>query len=337
MTIKFAILGGGAWGLALAKLLAENNHCVKVWEFNPEFAKLLSETHTNPILLKGVSLPQSIAFSNDVNQVLTNDTEYIIFATPAQFLRATAHKTSEVIGNLPQLKAVINVAKGIEEKSLCRMSEVLAAELSANVKPKIVCLSGPSHAEEVARMIPTAVVLAGDDEALLTELQPLFSNAYFRAYRSTDLIGVEVGGSVKNVISIAAGIIDGLGYGDNTKGALITRGLVEIQRLGAALGAKAETFLGLSGIGDLYTTASSLHSRNRFVGNEIGKGRSLVDILNSMQAVAEGVATTRSVYALKDKVQIEMPITEQVYEVLFNNKSPRQAIVQLMSRSLKSE
>jgi glycerol-3-phosphate dehydrogenase (NAD(P)+) len=337
MTIKFAILGGGAWGLALAKLLAENNHLVKVWEFNPEFAKLLSDTHSNPVLLKGITLPLSITFSNDINQVLTPDTEYIIFATPSQFLRNTARKTAPLIGNLPQLKAVINVAKGIEENTLCRMSEVLSAELPDAVSPKIVCLSGPSHAEEVARMIPTAVVLAGNDEELLSQMQPLFSNAYFRAYRSTDLVGVEVGGAVKNVISIAAGIIDGLGYGDNTKGALITRGLVEIQRLGAALGAKAETFLGLSGIGDLYTTASSLHSRNRFVGNEIGKGKSLTEILSSMQAVAEGVATTRSVYALKDKVQIEMPITEQVYEVLFNNKSPRQAIVELMSRRLKSE
>jgi len=337
MINKFALLGGGAWGLALAKLLSENGHDITLWEHNSDFAELLLQTRSNPHLLKDIVLPQGIIFSNSLADILTPETDYIIFATPSQFLRSVVKSSVDIIQDLPRLKAVINVAKGIEEHSLMRMSEVLADELPPSLHGKIVCLSGPSHAEEVAKMIPTAVVLAGRDEELLTSLQTLVSNVYFRAYRSSDLIGVEIGGAVKNVIAIAAGIIDGLGYGDNTKGALLTRGLVEIQRLGVALGAMPETFLGLSGIGDLFTTAASPHSRNRFVGFEIGRGKSLQEILSSMQAVAEGVATTRSVYELREKLNVEMPITESVYEVLFKGKPPLKAIVELMSRSLKSE
>jgi len=337
MRTNFAILGGGAWGLALAKLLSENGHEVKVWEYNKDFVQLLNETHSNPNLLKDVILPENIAFSNDFAEILKPETEYVIFAIPSQFLRAAVQKAAPHLARLNNLKAVINVAKGIEENTLKRMSEVLTEELPDQLKSKIICLSGPSHAEEVARQIPTAVVIAGTDDELLTNLQSLFSNTYFRVYRSHDMAGVEIGGAVKNVIAIAAGIIDGLGYGDNTKGALLARGLAEINRLGIAMGAQPETFLGLSGIGDLFTTAASLHSRNRFVGNEIGKGRTLTDILASMQAVAEGVATTRSVNTLSTKLDVEMPITEQIYEVLFNNKSPKIAMIELMTRSLKSE
>lgn len=337
MRTEFAILGGGAWGLALAKLLSENGHQVRIWEFNQEFVKLLTETRSNPFLLKGITLADSIVVSHEFSEILLPGTDYVIFAIPSQFLRASVRKSAPYLSELKQLKAVINVAKGIEESNFKRMSEVLAEELPPSLVSQIVCLSGPSHAEEVARQVPTAVVIAGSDDELLMQLQPLLSNTYFRVYRSPDLAGVEIGGAVKNVIAIAAGIIDGLGYGDNTKGALLARGLAEISRLGMALGAQPETFLGLSGIGDLFTTASSLHSRNRFVGNEIGKGRTLADILADMKSVAEGVATTRSVQALSTKLGIEMPITEQIYEVLFNNKSPRLAMVELMTRSLKSE
>jgi glycerol-3-phosphate dehydrogenase (NAD(P)+) len=333
----FAVLGGGAWGLALAKLLSDNGHAVGVWEFNPAYVKLLRDSHANPNLLPGITLPENILFSNAFSDVLEPKTEHVIFAVPSQFLRGAVKQAAPLLAALPNLKSIINVAKGIEEHTLKRMSEVLQSELPPSLKEKIVCLSGPSHAEEVARQIPTAVVVAGSDDELLTSLQPLFSNAYFRTYRSSDLIGVEVGGAVKNIIAIAAGIIDGLGFGDNTKGALLTRGLVEIQRLGLALGAQFETFLGLSGVGDLFTTAASQHSRNRHVGYEIGRGIALSEILASMQAVAEGVATTRSVTELSHQVGVEMPITEQVHEVLFNNKSPRQAMVELMTRSLKPE
>lgn len=337
MRTEFAILGGGAWGLALAKLLSENGHQVRVWEYNQKFVNLLRQTHSNPFLLKDITLPDDIFFSHEFAEILTPGTDYLIFAIPSQFLRASVKQAAPFIKNLPDLKAVINVAKGIEEHSLKRMSEVLTEELPFVPSGKIVCLSGPSHAEEVARRIPTAVVIAGSDDELLAQLQPLFSTTYFRAYRSSDLAGVEIGGAVKNVIAIAAGIIDGLGYGDNTKGALLARGLAEISRLGSALSAQPETFLGLSGIGDLFTTASSLHSRNRFVGNEIGKGRKLADVLAEMQSVAEGVATTRSVQTLSQNLGIEMPITEQIYAVLFDDKSPQLAMVELMTRSLKPE
>ncbi|MDZ4121490.1 MAG: NAD(P)H-dependent glycerol-3-phosphate dehydrogenase, partial [Candidatus Cloacimonadaceae bacterium] len=202
---------------------------------------------------------------------------------------------------------------------------------------RICCLSGPSHAEEGARHLPTAVVIAGSSEGLLIELQRLFSNDYFRVYRSLDMIGVEIGGAVKNIIAIAAGMIDGLGFGDNTIGALITRGIAEISRLGITLGARQETFLGLSGIGDLITTATSKHSRNRFVGYELGKGNSLASILSTMKMVAEGVATTRSVQDLSQKLQVEMPITEQIYRVLYEGIDPKAALLQLMTRDLKSE
>ncbi len=334
---EFAVLGGGAWGLALAKLLSENGHRVRVWEFNPDYVLQLQTVRSNPALLKGVILPAGIAFSNSITEILTPDTDYLILAVPSQFLRSVLRRAAPELCRLTRLRAVINVSKGIEEHTLKRMSEVLRDELPACFQAAAACLSGPSHAEEVARRIPTAVVVAGRDEQLLQSLQPLFSNAYFRVYRSSDLTGVEIGGAVKNIIAIAAGITDGLGFGDNTKGALLTRGLVEIRRLGVALGAQAETFLGLSGVGDLFTTASSQHSRNRHVGCEIGRGRSLDEILLSMQAVAEGVATTRSVYALSRRAGVEMPITEQVHEVLFRSKNPKLAIEELMTRSLKPE
>jgi glycerol-3-phosphate dehydrogenase (NAD(P)+) len=334
---QITVIGGGAWGLAIAKLLAENGNHVSLWEYNPDYVDLINATHTNPLLLKDVLIPESIKVTNVIEDSFSINTEYIIFAIPSQFLRQSVKNTASAIASLHALKGIINVAKGVEENTLKRMSEVLGEELPSNLHSMIMSLSGPSHAEEVARKVPTAVVVAGENEALLKEVQQLFSNEYFRVYRSHDLIGVEIGGAVKNIISIAAGIIDGIGYGDNTKGALLTRGIVEIQRLGIALGANPETFLGLSGMGDLITTAISPHSRNRFVGFEIGRGEKLANILMSMNAVAEGVATTRSIYDLKSKLSVDMPITDQIHEVLFKNKAPHDAIIQLMTRSLKEE
>jgi glycerol-3-phosphate dehydrogenase (NAD(P)+) len=334
---NIAVLGGGAWGLAIAKLLSENGNQVSLWEFNQAYVDLIKTTHTNPYLLKDIEIPESIMVTNEMEKALSINTEYIIFAIPSQFLRSSVIKASASIASLHNLKGIINVAKGVEEKTLKRMSEVISDELPLDLHDRIMTLSGPSHAEEVARKIPTAVVIAGKDDQLLQKVQQLFSNAYFRVYRSHDLIGVEIGGAVKNIISIAAGIIDGIGYGDNTKGALLTRGIVEIQRLGIALGANPETFLGLSGMGDLITTAISPHSRNRYVGYEIGKGRKLTDILSSMKAVAEGVVTTKSIFDLKSKYDIDMPITEQINAVLFFDKSPHEAMIQLMTRSLKEE
>jgi glycerol-3-phosphate dehydrogenase (NAD(P)+) len=331
------ILGGGAWGLALAKLLVENGNQISLWEYNFDYVELIKNTHSNPYLLKDIEIPDSINVTNNMEEAIPVNTEYIVFAIPSKFLRSSAKKASTIMENLPALHGIINVAKGVEDSSLKRMSEVLSDELPIQFHEKIMTLSGPSHAEEVARKIPTAVVIAGRNELLLKDVQQLFSNDYFRVYRSYDLIGVEIGGAVKNIISIAAGIIDGIGYGDNTKGALLIRGIVEIQRLGVALGANSDTFLGLSGMGDLITTAISQHSRNRFVGYEIGKGKKLKDILNSMNAVAEGVATTKAIHDLKIKYAIDMPITDEIYEVLFHQKSPHDAILQLMTRSLKEE
>ena len=295
--------------MALSSLLSENGHQVLVWEYNPAYLQLLKETHSNPHLLPGVTIPEQVCFTNDFNEVSTFSPEIIILATPTQFLRSTLHKTPVSLWNGQQLLAVVNVAKGIEEKTFKTLDAVIKDELPFLPESKICALSGPSHAEEVARKIPTTV----------------------------DLIGVEIGGAVKNIIAISAGIISGLGFGDNTIGALLTRGIVEIQRLGVALNACPETFLGLSGIGDLITTATSLHSRNRFVGWEIGKGRKLSEILSKMEMVAEGVATTRSVYLLAKKLQVEMPIVEKVYQVLYEDKDPRQAIIELMTRDLKAE
>ncbi len=339
--MRAAIIGGGGWGLALAKLLAENSHRVIVWEHNPAWLSTLLETHANPLLLPNITIPASVRFTGSFTDLADWAPQIVVTATPSQFLRSTLssmpHEAQTALWKSPELKAVVNVAKGIEERTLCTMSAVLRELLPASLLTCICTLSGPSHAEEVARRIPTTVVIAGPDDLLLQELQGVFSNSYFRVYRSTDLVGVEIGGAVKNVIAIAAGIIAGLKFGDNTIGALLTRGLVEIQRLGVACGARPETFLGLSGIGDLITTATSQHSRNRYVGFEIGTGRKLKDIVSSMNMVAEGVVSTNSVHELARLKRVEMPITAQVYQVLNHDKDPLQAITELMTRELKAE
>ncbi len=323
--------------MALAKLLSENGHQLTVWEYNPQFLALLRSTKSNPNLLSGIVLPDEIAFTDSFDELQKHEPEIIVLATPCQFIRPTLAKVPQQLWLSDKLVAIVNVAKGIEESSLLTIDAILEEVLPNALHPRICALSGPSHAEEVARKVPTTVVIAGRDDQLLQKLQTVFSNSYFRVYRSLDLIGVEVGGAVKNIIAIAAGIVAGLGFGDNTMGALLTRGIVEISRLGIALKAQPETFLGLSGIGDLITTAISTHSRNRHVGYEIGKGKKLMDILAQMQMVAEGVATTRSVYQLAARLQVEMPIVHQVYQALYENKDPKQAITELMTRQLKAE
>ncbi len=338
------VLGGGSWGLTIAKLLAEKGHQIIVWEYNTEFVNQLQLSGKNDLFLPGIQLPDSIVYTNSWEEIIRFCPDILVLATPTQFvagtlsaLNLTLDKLKPEGWSLDSLLAIVNLAKGIEEGSMRRVSQIVHEALPSIATEKIMTLSGPSHAEEVARRIPTTVVIAGRDEDLLHQMQEVFSNEYFRVYSSTDQIGVEIGGAVKNIISIAAGILDGLGYGDNTKGALLTRGIVEIQRLGIAMGAKAETFLGLSGMGDLITTAISQHSRNRFVGFEIGKGKSLKTIVSGMSMVAEGVATTASVHALAGSLSVEMPIVNEVYEVLYNDKSPQLAIYELMTRDLKKE
>ncbi|MFH1372433.1 MAG: NAD(P)H-dependent glycerol-3-phosphate dehydrogenase [bacterium] len=331
MSEKIAILGAGSWGMAIARLLAGNGLAATLWEFDPQDFEILCSRRGHPDKLPGIILPESVSITNDPDDAVS-DSSLIVLAIPSQALRSALVRLR---GRLDHTAGLVNLAKGIETTTLSRMSEVITEELGLSIE-NIVTLSGPSHAEEVAKDMPTAVVAAGGGQ-LVARVQELFSNRFFRVYQSDDLIGVELGGSLKNIIAIAAGIADGLGLGDNTRGAIITRGLAEITRLGVALGARAETFAGLSGIGDLVTTCTSRHSRNRFVGDKIGQGQKLSEILAAMHMVAEGVETTRSGYELATAYSVEMPITREVYAVLFEEKSPRTAVDDLMGRELKAE
>lgn len=332
------VLGGGSWGLSIANMLHHHHHHVKVWEINDKHVEELISTRSSSKFLPGIHFDSSVKFSSLLEELFAHSLyDMIILAIPSQFVRETIRKISIFLPQQTQLKAIVNLAKGLEIASLKRMSEVISEELSQLYRPLISTLSGPSHAEEVAREIPTAVVLAGNDQESIKYVQKEISNKFFRIYTSSDLTGVEIGGVVKNIIAIAAGIIDGLGFGDNTKGALLTRGMAEIKRLGLAMNAQDQTFQGLSGIGDLITTAISTHSRNRYVGMELGKGRNLPDILSGMSMVAEGVNSTKAIWELKEKLHIEMPITDQIYKVLFEHKDPKKALIELMTRNLKDE
>ncbi len=330
---RIAVLGAGSWGIATSVLLYSNGHNVTLWEFDHGEMSKLSKERQNRKKLPGIVIPKDIKITDDLTHA-TQGAEILALALPSHTVRGVARKLAKL--NLAEL-ILVNLAKGIENDTLLRMSEVLREELSSNLHDKIATLSGPSHAEEVSNRIPTTVVVAGFEEEVADRIQQTFMNPYFRVYTNSDIVGVELGGSLKNVIAIAAGICDGMGLGDNSRGALITRGLAEITRLGEKLGAKRETFAGLSGLGDLVTTCISRYSRNRFVGEEVGKGKTLSQVLKEMTMVAEGVKTTRSAYQLSTKYEVEMPITEQVYSVLFEDKRPKRAITELMTRDPKSE
>lgn len=330
MQHKIAVIGSGGWGTALAMLLAENKHTVKIWTKDEEVADEINYHKTNEKFLKGVIIPDNITAIHNAAEL--EPCEIIVNAIPTQYIRESVEKYKIPLED----KIIINGSKGIETKSLKRISQ-LFNEL-ANVKRKKYCvITGPSHAEEVSRKVPTTVVAASANTDLAELTQSLFMTPYFRVYTSKDVLGCELGGSLKNIIAIAAGIIDGLGMGDNTKAALITRGLAEIKRLGVELGSKKMTFSGLSGLGDLIVTANSKHSRNRSVGELIGKGQKLQDIQAKMEMVAEGVATTNSAYELSKLKDVPMPITEELYKILFENKDPKVAINDLMIRESKKE
>ncbi len=331
MTKKIAILGAGGWGTALATVLAYNSLDVKIWSHSEIEVENFEKFRENRRFLKGVKLPETLSFSVDLEDVLKGR-DFIVLANPSQFQRSVLERAKKFID---PSSILVNVAKGIENNTLLRMSEVIKEVLpECN---KIATLSGPSHAEEVARKIPTVVVVASQDNSILPEIQRTFMNKFFRVYTNDDIVGVELGGSLKNIIALAAGICDGLGFGDNTKGALLTRGLAEITRLGMKLGAKKETFSGISGMGDLITTCMSRHSRNRYVGEQIGKGRKLKEIIDEMVMVVEGVKTTRSAYDLGRRVDVELPITVEVFNVLFEDKDPLTAVEDLMLRDPKPE
>lgn len=332
VTERISVLGAGSWGMAIAALLDANGARVRMWEFNRDDYEKVHKLRYHPDKLDGIRLPQSIEVTNDLAFAL-GECDWLVLAIPSQSLRSVLVKVKDY----PVKNAgFINLAKGIENGSLKRMSEVIVDELGV-MPDRVATLSGPSHAEEVVGDLPTAVVAAGRSEDFTARIQQVFSSRTFRVYQSDDLIGVELGGSLKNIIAIAAGITAGLGMGDNTMGALITRGLAEIARLGIDMGARAETFAGLSGIGDLITTCASRHSRNRYVGEKIGHGERLADVLAGMKMVAEGVATTRSGWALSRQRGVEMPITREVHQVLFDDKPPAEAVEDLMGRTLKAE
>jgi len=331
--MKISVLGAGGWGTTLAILLHYNGHNVTLWEYKKSYARHLIKARINTDYLPGIKIPKEILITHDIEEA-SDDKNLIVLAVPSQFLRDVVKKI-----NYRKIEdaILVSVSKGIEKNSLMTMSQMLKDVFAHINENQIGVISGPSHAEEVSKMVPTAVVAASIDIETSKAIQAAFMTSYFRVYASTDILGVELGGAFKNIIAIGAGIIDGAGFGDNTKAAIMTRGVAEISRLGLAMGARPETFAGLSGMGDLIVTCMSRHSRNRFVGEQIGKGKKLKQILKSMEQVAEGVETTRSAKQLASKIDIETPITNEVYKILFEDKDPVKATTDLMTRDMKTE
>ena len=330
--MKISVLGAGSWGTTLACLLANNGHQVYLWEINKQAAEKLDKERLIPFI-GGANIPKSIVISSDLN--IIKETEAVLFVVPSHFLRSTVNSIKNLKIDLGQ-KLIISATKGIENETLLRVSQIIE-EIYPNTKDKIVALSGPSHAEEVSKQIPTVVTSASKDETLAIKVRDLFMNDYFRVYTQDDIVGVELGASLKNVFAVAGGIIDGLNFGDNTKAAIISRGLKELISLGVALGGKEKTFYGLSGVGDLMVTCFSKHSRNRNLGEMLAKGKTLEQAEKELKMVAEGVKTCISAYQLGKKLNIELPIINQVYEVLFNNKDAKKAVFDLMTRTPKAE
>ncbi len=327
-----AVLSDGGWGTALAILLNHNGHKVKQWGPFPEYICEIRKARENRKFLSGVKLPEELELCEDMKAAVA-DAELVVLASPSQYMRGTLEKFAPF--HLSEKQILVNVAKGIEVDSLKRMSEICAEILG---KSRYCVLSGPSHAEEVAVKVPTAIVAASVDHSTAETVQKMFMNEFFRVYTSHDVVGVELGGSLKNVFAIACGVIDGMKLGDNPKAALMTRGIAEMARLGVALGGKYETFSGLSGIGDLIVTCTSRHSRNRHVGEELGKGRKISEILKEMGlVVAEGVKTSESAHALALKNNVDTPIINEVYEEIYSGKDPRKGVKDLMTRKAKKE
>lgn len=331
--MRISVLGAGSWGTALAIVLHSNGHEVTLWEYKKGYFSTLKRTRENKVYLPKIKIPKEILITNSLKEGCT-DQHMIILAIPSQFIRSVLQKIKKFDLNDA---TIVSVAKGIEQETLFTVSQIIQDELDDIDPNNIGVLSGPSHAEEVAKKIPTAVVAASNSEETAQQIQAAFITSYFRVYYSTDLIGVELGGALKNVIAIGAGIIDGAQFGDNTKAAIMTRGIAEISRIGMEMGARQETFSGLSGIGDLIVTCMSKHSRNRYVGEQIGSGKKLKSVLKSMKMVAEGVATSKSAYELARKHDVQTPIVDAVYEALFLDKDPKKGTYELMARDMKSE
>ena len=328
---KITILGSGSWGSVIGESLAVNDHSVMMWQRDANKASAMSADRLHPLLANFI-FSNNINFTSNLKQSLLG-AEIVVVAVPSHSVREIMSNTAEFIGDDC---IIVNISKGLEIDTLLTMSSVIAEETKGK-DISIVSLYGPSHAEEVCRKIPTTLVAASRNENALKRVQNIFSTHVLRVYTNTDILGVELGGSIKNVIAIAAGICDGIGFGDNTKAAILTRGITEMTRLGIAMGALEKTFAGLSGIGDLFVTCSSKHSRNRFVGEEIGKGRKIDEIVSQMNMVAEGVKTAKAVFQLCQKHDVIMPISKAVYDVLYKDKDPRESVLELMTRDLISE
>lgn len=330
---KTAVIGAGSWGTALSIVLADNGHEVTLWSRNAAVSEEINLQHTNRKYLPEVELPKVIRSTTSLHEAV-NDKDMIMLVVPSHAMRETVRQIAK---DLKPGTLIIHATKGLETDSLKRMSEVLREELPDFLHDRIVVLSGPSHAEEVSRRSPTTVVVASTDNRSAEEAQDRLINSRFRVYTNPDVIGVELGGSLKNIIALGAGLSDGLGFGDNAKAALITRGLAEIGRLGVHLGANPLTFAGLAGVGDLVVTCTSQHSRNWRAGYMLGTGKTLDQVMESMEMVVEGIRTTKAAYKLAGKEQVEMPITEQLHQVLFNGKSPKDAVEDLMGRDKNHE
>lgn len=327
---KVSVLGPGSWGTALSLLLCKNGHEVTLWSALEDEVRMLCEKREHESKLPGVRLPEDMKITADLEDSL-QDPDVAVLAVPSPFTRSTAHRMAPFV---KKGQIIVNVAKGVEEHTLMTLSEIISEEIP---QADVCVLSGPSHAEEVGKGLPTTCVVSAEKRETAEYLQGIFMSPVFRVYTTPDILGVELGGALKNVIALAAGTADGLGYGDNTKAALITRGIAEISRLGTKMGARAETFYGLSGIGDLIVTCASVHSRNRKAGYLMGKGYTMQEAMDEVKMVVEGVYSARAAKSLAEKYQVEMPIIEEVNKVLFEDKPAADAVRDLMLRDKKVE
>ena len=325
-----SIIGAGSWGIALAVLLHKNGHQVTVWSAIEAEIKMLQKEHEHKDKLPGVRLPEDMVFTTDLEQAVKG-AEVMVLAVPSPYTRSTSHSMASLV---EEGQVIVNVAKGIEQKTLLTLSQIIEEEIP---QANVAVLSGPSHAEEVGRGIPTTIVVGAKDKETAEYLQNIFMNEVFRVYISPDVLGIELGAALKNVVALAAGIADGLGYGDNTKAALITRGITEIARLGVAMGGKFETFCGLTGIGDLIVTCASMHSRNRRAGILIGQGYTMKQAMDEVKMVVEGVYSAKAAMGLAKQYDVQLPIIEQVNAVLFEGQLADEAVKNLMLRDKKIE
>lgn len=325
-----SIIGAGSWGTALAVLLHKNGHRVTVWSVIESEIKMLQKEHEHKDKLPGVKLPEDMEFTTDLEKAVT-EADVVVLAVPSPYTRSTSHSMAPLV---KEGQIIVNVAKGIEEKTFFTLSQIIEEEIP---QARVAVLSGPSHAEEVGRGIPTTIVVGAKEKQVAEYLQNIFMNEVFRVYISPDVLGIELGAALKNVVALAAGIADGLGYGDNTKAALITRGITEIARLGVAMGGKFETFCGLTGIGDLIVTCASMHSRNRRAGILIGQGYTMKQAMDEVKMVVEGVYSAKAAMGLAKKFVVQLPIIEQVNAVLFEGQLADEAVKNLMLRDKKIE